>query len=381
MSDQTPDVPGSSSTCPNGHWVAAGYDACPRCGASLTRSQGCETVSEAPTAFKHYTTCPNGHWCPDGTDVCPRCAASLSSQRSDSRFATESRDLPASTRPAARSNFTANCKRQAMGAWRATVAAPTALARVHRQGKKQDSLSTRAGMGCLGLIVFGFVWFLIPLLAILTVGIVCAAYALVMTILWGIGSAFDGIGNRRLSGDVSKPGPTDASAGRKNVLRQLWFWVAFAAAVIVTVAVVVDVNSNAPSHIAATTPTTQLVVPVTSASTTTTSASTTTTTTTTAPPEVLLKVTGTGTATIGVSYAPRGQPAELHSPNGSMPTPLPWSETLPLDGSTGSGIGITAISTDIYSGSVSCEIDVPGSPPDTDSAAAPNAQANCFSVP
>jgi hypothetical protein len=80
-------------------------------------------------------------------------------------------------------------------------------------------------------------------------------------------------------------------------------------------------------------------------------------------PQAVIKVTGTGTATIGVQYGPSGQPVTEYPVNGLAPTPLPWSETIPINESTAGGIGVTAIPTDDAHSSHSYEIDKSGVPP------------------
>ena len=67
------------------------------------------------------------------------------------------------------SGFTAGCQRQATTAWRAVVTCHGWFARKQQEGKQTDSLATRTGTGCLGFLMFGFVWIFIPLIVIVTV--------------------------------------------------------------------------------------------------------------------------------------------------------------------------------------------------------------------
>lgn len=85
------------------------------------------------------------------------------------------------------SGFTDACRAQAVGAWRTTGAWPEK----YTSWKKGPGPSGRAQRGCLGFLIFGVVYIFLPLLIFLAVAMVLVAYALLMSLLWGIGATVD----------------------------------------------------------------------------------------------------------------------------------------------------------------------------------------------
>ncbi|MDA8379482.1 MAG: DUF2510 domain-containing protein [Actinomycetota bacterium] len=118
-------------------------------------------------------------------------------------------------RPA--SGFSITCKGQAVRAWSAIPAVYRAVRIEPKEARKQDSLSSRAGMGCLGFLVFGFFWFLIPLLITIAVVGAVAAYAMIFTALWGVGAAIDAVGSGRGKQRLIEPGADPRSEAPQSV--------------------------------------------------------------------------------------------------------------------------------------------------------------------
>ncbi|MGH7690210.1 MAG: hypothetical protein ACREN3_11445 [Gemmatimonadaceae bacterium] len=95
------------------------------------------------------------------------------------------------------SDFTAACEHQARTAWGAAMSWPDRYAK----WKNAPSLSGRAQRGCLGMLIFGVVYVFVPLIVFVCVETVLLGYALLASVLWGVGAVVDGATRRR-----SKPG-------------------------------------------------------------------------------------------------------------------------------------------------------------------------------
>lgn len=87
------------------------------------------------------------------------------------------------------SGFTSACQRQAAASWTAAGAFPEK----YSAWKKGPSLGGRAQRGCLGFLIFGIVYIVVPLMVFLAVEAAIVAYALLMSALWGIGAVVDSI--------------------------------------------------------------------------------------------------------------------------------------------------------------------------------------------
>ena len=93
------------------------------------------------------------------------------------------------------SDFTVGCRQHATAAWSAAGSFPDKYA----QWKKGPSVGGRAQRGCLGFLIFGIAYIVVPLMVFLCVEIVVVGYALLLTLLWGIGASVDAVrpGRRR----------------------------------------------------------------------------------------------------------------------------------------------------------------------------------------
>jgi hypothetical protein len=91
------------------------------------------------------------------------------------------------------SGFTVACRDQARGAWGAAASWPDK----YSKWKKEPSVGDKAQRGCLGFLIFGVGYILLPMIALLFVEIVIVAYALFVSLLWGIGTVVDGAAARR----------------------------------------------------------------------------------------------------------------------------------------------------------------------------------------
>jgi len=87
------------------------------------------------------------------------------------------------------SEFTEAVRDQALGGWKKMGSFADWWSK-RNQGR---SVGERTGTGCLAFLVLGFVSFLLPLLIWIFVMVAIGAYALLMTALWGIGAAVDGV--------------------------------------------------------------------------------------------------------------------------------------------------------------------------------------------
>jgi hypothetical protein len=91
------------------------------------------------------------------------------------------------------SGFTVACKDQARGAWGAAASWPDK----YSKWKKEPSVGDKAQRGCLGFLIFGVGYILLPLIVFLFAEIVIVAYALLVSLLWGIGTVVDSAAARR----------------------------------------------------------------------------------------------------------------------------------------------------------------------------------------
>ena len=85
--------------------------------------------------------------------------------------------------------------------------------------RRQRTIGQKAGSGWLGFVLFGFVYFFIPIIVVLCVEVVIVAWTLLATALWGVGATVDGV-----SGGLGKRGravdfpsaPIDASTAESD---------------------------------------------------------------------------------------------------------------------------------------------------------------------
>lgn len=97
------------------------------------------------------------------------------------------------------SGFTSACQGQATAAWKAAGAFPEK----YSTWKKEPSLGGRAQRGCLGFLIFGIIYVIVPLMVFLAVEAAIVAYALLLSALWGVGAVIDSA--RHGSGSVEFP--------------------------------------------------------------------------------------------------------------------------------------------------------------------------------
>jgi hypothetical protein len=91
------------------------------------------------------------------------------------------------------SGFTVACRDQARGAWGAAASWPDK----YSKWKKEPSVGDKAQRGCLGFLIFGIVYIFVPMIIFLFVETALVAYALLVSLLWGIGTVVDGAAARR----------------------------------------------------------------------------------------------------------------------------------------------------------------------------------------
>ena len=87
------------------------------------------------------------------------------------------------------SGFTDSCRQQATGAWGVAGSFPDK----YGAWKNGPGVSGRAQRGCLGFLIFGIAYVFVPLVIFIAVEAVIVAYALLLTVLWGLGAAADGL--------------------------------------------------------------------------------------------------------------------------------------------------------------------------------------------
>jgi hypothetical protein len=91
------------------------------------------------------------------------------------------------------SGFTEACRDQARAAWGAAAS----LTDKYSKRNEGRSLGNRAGTGCLGLLVFWVPLFLVLFMVFVAIEAALIAYALLVSLLWGIGTVVDGVAARR----------------------------------------------------------------------------------------------------------------------------------------------------------------------------------------
>jgi hypothetical protein len=78
-------------------------------------------------------------------------------------------------------------RRHTVASWRAVAKVPEVVYLKPKRDRQTEPIGQRAGIGCLGMLFFGvIVWLLLPLVFFLAVEAVVVAYALVVTALWGL---------------------------------------------------------------------------------------------------------------------------------------------------------------------------------------------------
>jgi hypothetical protein len=91
------------------------------------------------------------------------------------------------------SSFTAACRDQARSAWGAAASFPDK----YSAWKKGPSVGDRAQRGCLGFLIFGIGYVLVPFVIFLFVEVAVIGYALFVSALWGTGALVDSAGKRK----------------------------------------------------------------------------------------------------------------------------------------------------------------------------------------
>ena len=84
-----------------------------------------------------------------------------------------------------------------MAAWNSATSWPDK----YSKWKKGPGIGGRAQRGCLGFLIFGIVYIFVPLLVFICVETVLVTYALLASLLWGVGATVDSI---RGAGDDRK---------------------------------------------------------------------------------------------------------------------------------------------------------------------------------
>jgi hypothetical protein len=105
------------------------------------------------------------------------------------------------------SGFTRGCRSQAAGAWQLAGSLP----QKYSAWKKGPSLAGRAERGCLGCAIFGVGYLLVPITVFVFVELAVCGYALLATLLWGIGSGVDLLARRRSTAAPSVASPAAAT--------------------------------------------------------------------------------------------------------------------------------------------------------------------------
>jgi hypothetical protein len=78
-------------------------------------------------------------------------------------------------------------RRHSLVAWKAVVQVPEVVYLKPKRDRQAEPLGRRATLGCLGMLFFGVIfWLLLPLLFFLAVEALVLAYALAMTVLWAL---------------------------------------------------------------------------------------------------------------------------------------------------------------------------------------------------
>jgi len=95
------------------------------------------------------------------------------------------------TTPTTRTGFSGVCAGHVAQAWKLVFSFPARYSTTRRQARAQRSLPNRAGTGCLGFLLFGFVWFFLPLMFVVAAETVLVAYALVVSAVLGIAATVD----------------------------------------------------------------------------------------------------------------------------------------------------------------------------------------------
>jgi hypothetical protein len=113
------------------------------------------------------------------------------------------------------SDFTDSCRTQARAAWSTAGSFPDRYSR----WKKEPGLSGRAQRGCLGVLIFGLVYVFVPLVIFLFVETVIIAWALLLSLLWGVGAAVDGVRRSKPQGSTG-PAPGSDADERQNATEQ-----------------------------------------------------------------------------------------------------------------------------------------------------------------
>jgi hypothetical protein len=114
-------------------------------------------------------------------------------------------------------DFTSSCKHQATSAWRAVGVVHNALIMKPAQSKRERPAVERVERGCLYMLIF---WIpgIVTLIRYMFAGIVIslvAAYALIVSVTWGIAVIVDAIGHRGNGGRESRLEPaTEGIPGR-----------------------------------------------------------------------------------------------------------------------------------------------------------------------
>ena len=97
------------------------------------------------------------------------------------------------------SNFAEACATHAASAWRAVGSFPEK----YSKWKKEPSTGQKAQRGCLGFLIFGIAYIFVPMIMFLFIEAVLVAYALLVSLLWGVTAGISVIMGRRNQGHES----------------------------------------------------------------------------------------------------------------------------------------------------------------------------------
>ena len=79
---------------------------------------------------------------------------------------------------------TAAWRARAIAAWKLTTAWPTAYSK-WREERRRQSFGTKASNGCVGILFFGIIFVLVPIMMFLVIEAGVVLYASVLSVVWG----------------------------------------------------------------------------------------------------------------------------------------------------------------------------------------------------
>jgi hypothetical protein len=87
------------------------------------------------------------------------------------------------------SSFTTQCRDIAKKGWASAATWPSKF----YDAKRSRSMGQKTSGGCISFLIFGVAFIFVPMMIVIVVEAGIVAYALLFSILWGVGAAVDGI--------------------------------------------------------------------------------------------------------------------------------------------------------------------------------------------